>query len=277
MKNRISNTNIKLNNGIEMPLLGFGTWQLKPGVDTEKAVLFALEAGYRLVDTAESYGNEESVGKALEKSGLPREEVFITTKFYDPKNRYLPPREACEKSLNKLGLEYIDLYLIHWPPVKMYRTQTWKEMELLLKEGKCRAIGLSNYLERHISEILSYSLTVPAVNQIEMHPFLYNKKTVRYHKSKGIQLEAYSPLTCGQKLEDARLKVIADRYRRSPAQILIRWLLQKDIVVIPRSSNKKRIFENINVFDFNLLPEDISLLDCLNENLHLSWDPNTVE
>ncbi|KPL03584.1 MAG: glyoxal reductase [candidate division Zixibacteria bacterium SM1_73] len=268
-------TKIKLNNSVEMPIFGLGTYQTRSGKETQAAVLYALEAGYRLIDTAKIYGNEKDVGEVVRKSGIPREEVFITTKLWNSDHGYEAAIAACEKSLKSLGLSYIDLYLIHWP-VEGLRNETWRAMETLQKEGKCRAIGVSNYMIWHLEELLRSSSTVPAVNQVEFSPYLYQKDLLEFCRSHNIQLEAYSPLTKGQKLSDPKLVAIASRYSKSPAQMLIRWVLQHGVIVIPKSSKKERIFENADVFDFTISPEDKSVLDSFNENLRTSWDPSTA-
>ena len=266
MENEINiSTKVKLNNGVKMPILGLGTWQLQ-GKETEEAILYALEAGYRLIDTAEIYGNEEGVGKALHKSGIPREEIFLTTKLWNSNHGYGPAIAACEKSLKRLGLSYIDLYLIHWPANGL-RNETWKAMETLLEEGKCRAIGVSNYMIWHLEELLNSSSIIPAVNQVEFNSYLYQEELLKFCCSHEIQLEAYSPLTKGLKLNDPKLVSIATNYSKSPAQILIRWVLQQGIVAIPKSSKKERIRDNANVFDFTISPEDIRVLDSFNKNL----------
>lgn len=268
-------TKVKLNNGVEMPIFGLGTFQMRSGKETEQAVLYALEAGYRLIDTAQMYGNEEDVGEALRKSGISREEVFITTKLWNSEHGYQKALNACEESLEKLGLPYVDLYLIHWP-VQGLRNETWKAMQTLLEKKKCRAIGVSNYMIRHLEELLANSDKIPAVNQVEFSPYLYQKELLDFCRSHKIQLEAYSPLTKGHKLSDPQLVMIAEKYSKSPAQILIRWVLQKDMVVIPKSSNKERILENADVFDFEISPDYMSLLDSLNQSLRTSWDPTTI-
>jgi diketogulonate reductase-like aldo/keto reductase len=268
-------TKVKLNNGVEMPLFGLGTFQMRSGKETQQAVLTALEAGYRLIDTAQMYGNEEDVGIALKKSGIPREEVFITTKLWNSEHGYQKALNACEDSLEKLDLPYVDLYLIHWP-VQGLRNETWKAMETLLEKGKCRAIGVSNYMIRHLEDLLANSKTVPAVNQVEFSPYLYLKDLLEFCRSHKIQLEAYSPLTKGHKLNDPKLEAIAKGYSKTPAQILIRWVLQKEVVVIPKSSHRERILENAEVFDFEISPEDMKLLDSFNQNMRTSWDPTTI-
>ena len=268
-------TKVKLNNGVEMPIFGLGTFQIENSKEIQKAVLYALESRYRLIDTAAIYENEKDIGIALGKSGIPREEIFVTTKLWNSDHGYDHTITACKKSLKRLGLSYVDLYLIHWP-VKDLRNETWKAMETLLQEGKCRSIGVSNYMTWHLEELLNNSSTIPAVNQVEFNPYIYQKDLLDFCRSHKIQLEAYSPLTKGLRLNDLKLADIARKYSKTPAQILIRWVLQQGIVVIPKSSKKKRIYENASVFDFIILPEDMKLLDSFNENLHTGWDPSTI-
>ena len=268
-------TKVKLNNGVEMPIFGLGTYLTRRGKETQEAVLHALEAGYTHIDTAKIYGNEEDVGEAIRKSGIPREEVFITTKLWNSDHGYDAAVAACEQSLKLLGLSYVDLYLIHWP-VEGLRNETWKAMERLLKEGGCRAIGVSNYTIWHLEELLRNSSTVPAVNQVEFHPYLYQKNLLEFCQSHNIQLESYSPLTKGEKLNDPKLAAIGSKYSKSPAQVLIRWVLQRGIVVIPKSSRKGRIYENANVFDFTISAEDMKTLDSFNQDLRTSWDPSSA-
>lgn len=268
-------TKVKLNNGIEMPIFGLGVYQARRGRKTQEAVLVALKAGYRLIDTASMYENEEDVGEAFRKSGIPREEVCITTKLWNSDHGYDLAIAAFEKSRKRLGLSYIDLYLIHWP-VEGLRNESWKAFETLQKSGKCRAIGVSNYMIWHLEELLNNSSTIPAVNQVEFSPYLYQKDLLEFCRNHDIQLEAYSPLTKGYKLNDQKLVAIASKYSKSPAQILVRWALQKEVVVIPKSSRKERIYENSDVFDFTISPEDMSLLDSFNQDLRTSWDPSTA-
>lgn len=258
-----------------MPLFGLGTFQTQRGRETHDAVLYALQAGYRLIDTAKIYGNEEDVGEAVRKSGIPREEIFITTKLWNTDHGYDRALAAFERSCEKLGLSYVDLYLIHWPEGGL-RNATWKALEKLFKEGKCRAIGVSNYTIRHLKELLKNSSTNPSVNQVEFHPYLYQKELLEFCKSHKIQLEAYSPLTKGRKLNDSKLLKIAQKYSRTSAQILIRWVLQKGVVVIPKSSRKERIEENARVFDFEISDEDMKALDSFNQDYRTSWDPTDV-
>jgi diketogulonate reductase-like aldo/keto reductase len=267
-------TTVKLNNGVEMPIFGLGTYRARAG-EAREAVLQALKVGYRLIDTASMYGNEEDIGKALKQSGLSREEVFITTKLWNSDNGYDKALAAFEESRKKLGLDYVDLYLIHWP-VEGLRSETWRAMEKLLEQGKCRSIGVSNYMTWHLKELLSHCSIIPAVNQVEFHPYLYLKDLLDFCQSHNIQLESYSPLTKGVKLNDPKLADLALKYSKAPAQILIRWVLQHGVVVIPKSTKKERIEENVHVFDFTISPEDMNALDSFHRNLRTSWDPSRI-
>jgi methylglyoxal/glyoxal reductase len=260
----------KLNNGVEIPLLGLGVYQSPPGKTTESAVSYALKIGYRHIDTASIYGNESDVGNALRKSGLHREEVFITTKVWNSDQGYVTTLQSCERSLRRLGLAYVDLYLIHWP-VQGMSIETWKAMLELLQKGKTRAIGVSNYTIGDLQDIFQNSkgdpVVAPAVNQVEFHPFLYQNELLQFCKNNNIKLEAYSPLTRAKRLNHPTIVAIAKKYSKTAAQVLIRWSLQHDVVVIPKSIHQDRIRENSQVFDFHLEPEDMNLLDSLNENL----------
>lgn len=260
------NSRARLNNGIEIPRLGLGVYQSPPGKTTRYAVGYALEIGYRHIDTAKVYGNEADVGRAVKESGLNREEIFITTKVWNSDQGYDSTIKACNTSLTHLGLGYIDLYLIHWPVLGM-SSETWKAMIQILKGGKVRAIGVSNYMINHLNEILYDSDVVPAVNQVEFHPFLYQQDLLRFCENKRIQLEAYSPLTRAKRLKHPIITKLAQKYDKTPAQVLIRWSLQHGLVVVPKSIHKDRIKQNAQVFDFNLESEDIAIMDSLNENL----------
>jgi diketogulonate reductase-like aldo/keto reductase len=258
----------KLNNGVEIPYLGLGVYQSPPGEITLRAVKYALKIGYRQIDTAELYGNEKDVGRALRESGIRREDVFITTKVWNSHQGYDSTLYACEGSLGRLGLSYVDLYLIHWP-VQGLGDETWRAMIKLLHQGKARAIGVSNYSIRELNELLEKSDIVPAVNQVEFHPFLYQEELLRFCKNNNIQLEAYSPLTRGKRLNHPNILELAKKYDKTPAQVLIRWSLQHDIIVIPKSIHEARNKENSQVFDFQLEPNDMKLLNSLNENLYM--------
>jgi methylglyoxal/glyoxal reductase len=262
---------IRLNNGVEIPRLGLGVYQSPPGRITQRVVRYALKIGYRHIDTAYIYGNESDVGKALHDSGIHRDEVFITTKLWNTREvGYDSAVLACKESLQRLGLKYIDLYLIHWPVhgIGNNTIEIWKAMVNLLREGKARAIGVSNFAIDDLKQILNDSGVVPAVNQVEFHPFLYQKDLLSFCRKNGIQLEAYSPLTRGRRLSHPSIVNIAKKYdNKTPAQILIRWSLQHNLVVIPKSVHEERILENCQVFDFELEDEDMKPLDSLNENL----------
>ncbi|KAI8368199.1 aldo/keto reductase [Radiomyces spectabilis] len=265
---------IKLTDGHTIPCVGFGVYNMRPGKETEQSALCALKAGYRHLDTANIYGNEKSVGDAIKKSGIPREELFVTTKLWDNMQGYDNAIKALESSLSKLGLDYVDLYLIHSPnPGKEKRLATWKAMEKLQRDGKIRSIGVSNYGVHHIQELPDNGYSLPAVNQIEITPYLARPKIVEYCQKHGIQIEAYSPLTMGTKLSDPKLKKIADKYNQQPANILIRWSVQHGYVPLPKSVTKERILSNMDVFSFEISKEDMETLDGFDEHHVTEWDP----
>jgi diketogulonate reductase-like aldo/keto reductase len=289
-------TRIKLNDGRTIPQLGFGVWQVRSGRTTEAAVTAALEAGYRHIDTAAAYGNEADVGAAIRASGIAREEIFVTTKLWN--DDHGDPEGALDTSLRNLQMEYVDLYLIHFPVGR--RHQSWKIFAKLRAKGKARSIGVSNYTVRHMTELLRESDVVPAANQVEIHPYLQQRELVEFCRERGVVIEAYSPLTHGQRLSDPRLVAIAQKYStngatapvwkrlsvlenfaradgvKTTAQVLIRWALQKGYVVIPKSSKPRRVIENADVFDFELSREDMRVLDGLEENLRTCWDPTNA-
>lgn len=260
-----------LNSGTDIPVLGLGVWQIPKKV-CEEAVLAALDAGYRHIDTAAIYENEESVGNALKKISVPREEIFVTTKLWNDEHDNV--EKAFHESLKKLRLDYVDLYLMHFPVPE--RNNSWKILEKLHKKGKARAIGVSNFTIRHLKQLIDKSKIVPAVNQVEFHPYLYQKELLDFCNEKGIRLEAYSPLTHGHKLNDAKLIEIARKYQKSTAQVLIRWCLQHSLIVIPKSSKKQRIIENSLVFDFEISEDDMKALDGFNENFRICWNPTNA-
>lgn len=266
---------VLLNNGVPMPVLGLGVYQTPPGRATRDAVLAAFDAGYRLVDTARIYGNEADVGEAISASDLPRDGIFVTTKLWNADHGYDEALRAFEASRRRLGLAYVDLYLIHWP-VHEARLESWRALNRLLKDGRCRAIGVSNYMVRHLDELVGAEDVVPAVNQIEVSPFLQPRAAIARSKGLGIQVEAYSPLTKARRLRDATLREVSDRVGRTPAQVLLRWSLQKGFVVIPKSARPERIRENAAVFDFELGSADMDLLDGLDEGLHTGWNPEAA-
>ena len=255
-----------LNNGIEIPYLGLGGYQSPPGETTRRAVRYALKIGYRHIDTAQLYANETDVGRAVLESGISREEIFITTKVWNSYQGYDSTLQACEGSLRRLGLSYVDLYLIHWP-VEGVSDETWRAMIKLWRQGKAHAIVVSDYSISQLRDLLQNSDIVPAVNQVEFHPFLYQQELLRFCKINRIQLEAYSPLTRAKRLNHQNILDVAKKYGKTPAQVLIRWILQHDIIAIPKSIHEERIHENSQVFSFRLEPEDMKLLNSLNENL----------
>ena len=261
---------VPLNHGGPMPVLGLGVWNLH-GPAAVRAVRHALDAGYRLIDTASMYGNEAEVGEAIRASGVPRDDVFVTTKVWNDEQGYERTLAACDASLRRLGLAYVDLYLVHWPEPRE-RKETWRAMERLLKVGKARAVGVSNYMVRHLDE-LKGSAVVPAVDQIELHPFLQPHEAIEACNARGIVVEAYSPLARGRRLGDPAVKAVAAKHGKSPAQVLIRWGLQHGFVEIPKSAHPERIEENARVFDFALTAEDTKALDALDEKHHTTWDP----
>ena len=247
-----------LADGNEIPLLGLGVWQMRDGPETENAVRWALELGYRHVDTAQLYGNEQSVGRALRDSGLPREDVFITTKF-------LPARRDAEaeaqRSLQRLGIDQVDLYLVHWPQGEP--TWAWPGMERAHERGYARSIGVSNYGVSELDELLSVAEIPPVVNQVQFSPFEFRRKLLEACEARKVALEAYSPLGTGRYLSDKRVRQIAERVGRTPAQVLLRWSVQRDLIVLPKSTHRDRIEGNAQIFDFTLSDVDIAALDAL--------------
>ncbi|WP_320781046.1 aldo/keto reductase [Streptomyces sp. CRN 30] len=268
---------IILNNGVEMPQLGFGVWQV-PDDEAETAVTTALEAGYRSIDTAAIYGNEKGTGKGLAASGLPREDLFVTTKLWNSEQGYDSTLRAFDTSLSKLGLDYVDLYLIHWPmPDRGRYVDTYKAFEKLLADGRTRAIGVSNFLPEHLERLIGETSVIPAVNQIELHPHLQQHASREYHAEQGIATEAWSPLGSGKGLlEVPAIVAIGQKHDRSPAQIVLRWHLQTGNIVIPKSVTPSRIKENIDVFDFSLDDEDLAAISALNEDRRVGADPADV-
>jgi diketogulonate reductase-like aldo/keto reductase len=269
---------IILNNGVKMPQLGFGVWQV-PDDEAEKAVATALEAGYRSIDTAALYQNEEGTGRALAASGLPRDEVFVTTKLWNDDQGYDPALRAFDRSLAKLGLDYVDLYLIHWPtPARVKYVDTYKAFEKLIADGRVRAIGVSNFEPEHLRRLIDETSVIPAVDQIELHPHLQQLAAREFHKEQGIATEAWSPLGSGKGLlEVPAIVAIAQKHGRTPAQVVLRWHIQLGNVVIPKSVTPSRIRENIEVFDFSLDSEDMAAISALNEDRRLGPDPATFE
>jgi diketogulonate reductase-like aldo/keto reductase len=242
-----------------MPVLGLGVWQMAAGAETEQAVEWALEAGYRHIDTASLYRNEQSVGAALRRSGLPREQVFVTTKLLPT---HMSAARELEKSLSRLGLDYVDLYLIHWP-LPLVTARFWRELESLQEHGLAQAIGVSNFGRDRLETLRRGASRTPAVDQVQFSPFRYRRRLLDYCLEQGIEFEAYSPLERGQGLQDPTITEVAERLGRTPAQIMLRWAIQHQAVVIPKSSHKERIYSNAQLFDFELADTDMQILDVL--------------
>jgi diketogulonate reductase-like aldo/keto reductase len=278
---------VRLDNGVAMPVLGLGlspwTTEHRPfarfhmhvGRSTRDAITWALELDYRLFDTARRYRNERAVGEAVRDSGVPREEVFITSKCGDLSQGYDGILRCCEASLRELQTEYVDLYLLHWP-VTGRRVECWQAMQRLLEQGLCRAVGVSNFTIRHLEELAETSPIVPAVDQVEFSAFLYQRDLLAYCREHGIQLEAYCPLARASRLRHPTLLRVSAKYGVTPAQVLLRWALEHEVIVIPKSFNQKRIAENRDVFAFALDAEDMAALDALDEGLRLNRDPTDV-
>ncbi|MFX0007461.1 MAG: aldo/keto reductase [Promethearchaeota archaeon] len=266
---------IKLNNDVEIPLLGLGTWNLF-GNDAYNAVLWALDLGYRLIDTAMIYNNERDVGKALKDTQIPRDEIFVTTKVWNTDQGYKSTLKAFEKSLKRLNVEFVDLYLIHWPATHL-RNETWKALEKIYQDGKARSIGVSNYTIRHLNELLRITNTIPAVNQFELSPFLFQKDLIDYCNERKIAVEAYSPLTRGRKFDNELLQSLGKKYNKSSAQILIRWGIQQNFIEIPKSGNKEHLKENADIFDFSLDNEDMINLNNLSNDYRIGEDPHLID
>ena len=259
MGTRVEKT-LTLNNGIVMPTFGLGVWQMEEGSETEEAVTHALKAGYRLIDTAKLYGNEASVGRAVRGSGIPREEIFVTTKLWP--TDFLDPAGAFERSFKKLDLDYVDLYLIHWAaPYGMGKV--WKAFEKLYEETRVRAIGISNFGVHDMEKLLAKANVIPAVNQIKFNPFAYEKDILGYSAAQGIAVEAYSPLSRGHHMNHPAIMRIASVHKKTPPQVMLRWALQHGTIVIPKSTHPARIEENMHVYDFELSEEEMAELDRL--------------
>lgn len=274
----------KLNNGVKIPIIGFGTWQTPDGQVAEESVLAALNSGYRHIDTAAAYGNEESVGAAIKKSGINRHELFVTTKLWNSDHGYQNTKKAIDTSLEKLGLDYLDLYLIHWPnPATMrdnwaeLNAESWQAMEEAVQAGKIRAIGVSNFRKHHLDELLKTAEIKPAVNQNYLNPSDMQEDLVKYNDSLGILNEAYSPLGTGGLLSNEVVNEIAEKYGKSPAQILIRWSLNHNFLPLPKSVHPDYIKANADVFDFDIEPEDMKKLDGLHGAAKMANDPDEVD
>jgi len=269
------NSTLKLANSVNMPIFGLGTYLLT-GNRGQKAIEFALKIGYRLIDTATLYNNEKIVGNAIKNSKIPREEVFITSKVWNSDQGYSRTINAFNKSLNNLSVEFMDLYLIHWPVEGKWK-DTWQALEELYDKGKVRAIGVSNFYINHLEELIQIASIKPMVNQIEFHPFLYKKDVLEYCQEKGIVLESYAPLTHGYKLNNVKSPPffqMMEKHNKSAAQLMLRWNIQHGNVIIPKSINPTHIRENADIFDFTISIDDMHYLDSINEDFHSDWDPS---
>lgn len=273
MKNLQSTTT--LHNGVEMPWLGLGVFKVQEGEEVVNSVKAALELGYKSIDTAAIYKNEEGVGKAIAESNVPREELFITTKVWNSEQGYEKTLAAFDESLAKLGLDYLDLYLIHWPtPQQAKYIDTWKALEKLYKDGRVRAIGVSNFQIHHLEDLIANCEIKPMVNQVEYHPRLAQVELLEFCKKNQIQLEAWSPLMQGGLIEDPTISEIAAKYNKSTAQVILRWDLQNGVVTIPKSIKPHRIAENADVFDFELSQEDMDKISSLNKDERVGPNPD---
>ena len=263
---------VKLNNGVEMPILGFGVFQVTDLAECERSVLNAISTGYRLIDTAQSYGNEEAVGKAIKQGGVPREELFITTKLWIQSNGYEGAKKSFENSLKKLQLDYLDLYLIHQPFGDVYGE--WRAMQELYKEGKVRAIGVSNFHPDRLMDLIVHNEIVPAVNQIETHPFHQQIEAQKFLQENNVQIESWGPFAEGKNniFHNELLLSIAKEHNKSVAQVILRWLTQRGVVAIPKSVRKERIEENFNSLDFQLSAEEMEIIKTLDTNASLFFD-----
>jgi diketogulonate reductase-like aldo/keto reductase len=265
-----------LHNGVKMPWFGLGVFKVEDGDEVVNSVKWAIEAGYKSIDTAAAYKNEEGVGQAIKESGVPREELFITTKVWNADQGYDSTLKAFNDSLTKLGLDYLDLYLVHWPVKGKYK-ETWKALETLYKDGKVKAIGVSNFQIHHLEDVIAAAEIVPMVNQVEYHPRLTQKELQAFCKEHNIQLEAWSPLMQGKLLDDETLSEIAEKHGKSVAQVILRWDLQNEVVTIPKSVKQHRIYDNASIFDFELSQDEMDRIDGLNRDERVGPDPDNFD
>ncbi|MGB5377390.1 aldo/keto reductase [Muriicola sp.] len=265
-----------LHNGVKMPYFGLGVYLSKEGDEVINSVRWALQSGYRHIDTAAIYHNEEGVGEGIKTSGVPREEVFLVSKVWNGEQGYESTLKAFEKSLEKLDTEYLDLYLIHWPVKGKYK-ETWKALEELYRQKRVRAIGVSNFLQHHLEDLMGNASIVPMVNQMEFHPYLVQQQLLNYCKANRIQYEAWSPLMQGHIFQMEVFKEMAAKYEKTIAQLVLRWDLQKGVVTIPKSSKKQRIIDNAAIFDFAISEQDMAVLDSLDKGKRFGPDPDNFD
>ena len=275
-RNEISTNTITLANGVRMPRVGLGTWRTSEGDEVKNSVQIALSNGYRLIDTATIYGNESGIGEALKSSGVPREEIFVTTKVWNSDHGYTETKKAFDLSARKLQLDYIDLYMIHWPVHGKF-IDTWKAIEDLYDAGKVRTIGVSNFLPDHLEELAASARILPMVNQVEFHPYLQSPDLIAACAEMGIVVEAWSPIMQGKVTQVPELQEIGKRYGKTPAQVSLRWIFQKNIVIIPKSIRKSRILENADIFDFELTEEETARIDALDRGQRFGPDPGNFD
>lgn len=271
----MNNKTIKLNNGVSIPVLGFGTYKLQDGVDAFDSVSYALEVGYRHIDSAKIYENEKSVGEAINSSGIRREDIFLTSKVWNTDRGYDNTLKAFDNTIKNLNVDYLDLYLIHWP--KDLNSETWKALERLYNEKRVRAIGVSNFKEHHLEDLFKTSNIIPSINQVEFHPELTQPNLREFCKRRGIVLESWSPLMRGKIFQIKTLNELSKIYNKSEAQIVLRWNIQLGVVTIPKSSTKERIKENFDVFDFEISENHMEMINSLNKNLRTSHDPDNID
>ncbi|MDG4655678.1 aldo/keto reductase [Ectobacillus antri] len=268
---------VTLHNGVRMPILGLGVWKVTEKEQLKNAIKAALDAGYRAIDTAAVYGNETEVGEAIRESGVPREELFITTKVWNSDQGYETTLAAFEVSLQKLGLDYVDLYLVHWP-VKGKYVDTYRALEKLYEDGRVRAIGVSNFHIHHLEDVMTNAKVKPMVNQIELHPKLAQTEIRAFCREHGIAVEAWSPLMQGGEIfENEVIAQLAEKYGKTPAQIVLRWDVQSGIITIPKSVTPERILENSQIFDFMISDQDMKRIDALNENKRVGTNPEKYD
>ena len=267
---------ITMNNGIKIPRLGFGVYRAAQGDETKNAVLNALEVGYRQIDTASAYGNEESVGEAIKESGLKREEIFLTTKLFNSDMRAHRQMDAFKDSLDRLKVDYVDLYLIHWPVPGVY-LESWKVLEEIYNKGLAKAIGVSNFLQHHLDDVIAHGSIVPAANQVEFSPLWQDNLLIQYCREKNIAFEAWGPLAAGELIGDRTTGDIGAKYGKTGSQVILRWMLQKNIIVFPKTVHKSRMIENADIFDFELSDEDMAIIDNMNRHRRTGPDPDNFD
>lgn len=267
---------VELANGVKMPYFGLGVFLSKDGTEVINAVKWAIESGYRHVDTASLYNNEKGVGEGIRQSGIKREDIFVTSKVWNSDQGYETTLRAFDESLEKLKLDYLDLYLVHWPVKGKYK-ETWKAMEKIYSEGRVKAIGISNFMQHHIKDLMQTANVIPMINQMEFHPYLVQQELMNFCVSNHIQYQAWSPLMQGKVFEVVELVSLAIKYNKTVVQLVLRWNLQKGVVTIPKSVKKERIIQNAQIFDFEISDEDMKTIDSLDRNERIGADPDNFD